>query len=196
MASVTAGRLATAADADELGKIIGDAFRHDPVSRWTLGTETAVAAVFAALTRELYLPRGHCLLDSGRGGTLWLCPGGRKTLSLPAQMRVSSRLLRHGGSLRRALAVDATLRRERPVEPHFYLFSVGVLPAARGQGVAATLIRRTLAMADAIGLPAYLENSNPPNESLYRRLGFVPTKTFAPAPGCPSVTGMWRGGRS
>jgi hypothetical protein len=54
------------------------------------------------------------------------------------------------------------------------------------------MLASTLAQCDKAGLPAYLEISNPRNTSLYQSLGFQPQQTFAPVPGCPVMTTMWR----
>lgn len=187
-------RAALQADWAELGHIVGSAFAHDPVSNWTLGGSAAITTAFTALGRHIYLPRGLCHLAPGQGGTMWLGPGGSKDLPLLPQLQLITRLVRMSGIgvVSRALAVDAAMKRRRLAAPHYYLFAVGVLPAARGQGLARRLIGELLARADAEGLPAWLENSNPRNESLYRGLGFTPVETFEAAPGCPPLTTMQR----
>lgn len=187
-------RRAGAEDWRALGRLIGGAFAEDPVSRWTLGAPETIAAVFTALGRHVYLPRGICLIVDGGGGTMWLGPGGSKAMPVLAELALVARLIGAGGpgAVGRALAVDRAMRRRRPADPHFYLFAVGVAAEARGAGLGRRLIAATLADADRAGLPAWLENSNPRNESLYRGLGFVPVETFAPAPGAPPLTTMQR----
>ena len=44
--------------------------------------------------------------------------------------------------------------------------------AYQGRGLGAQLMKYALAKVDALGLPAYLESSNPLNMSLYKRHGF------------------------
>lgn len=177
-----------------LGHVLGAAFVEDPVSQWTLGTPAAIEATFAALGRHVYLPRGACTLAGELGGAMWLRPGGSKTIPPLATAALALDLLRLSGParVRRGLAVDAAMSGRRPKAPHFYLFAVGILPAARGQGLGRALIGEMTAEADAAGLPCWLENSNPRNEPLYRGLGFEPVETFAPAPGCPPLTTMLR----
>ena len=111
-----------------------------------------------------------------------------------AQAALALELMRLNGarSVRRAIAVDAAMRARRPVDAHFYLFAVGVLSTGRGKGIGRALITQVTAEADAMGLPCWLENSNPRNESLYRGLGFEVIETFAPVPGCPPLTTMRR----
>lgn len=177
-----------------LGRVLGDAFADDPVSRWTLGTPAAIAATFGALGRHVYLPRGACTLAGDAGAAMWLRPGGSKTIPVVATAALAIQLLRLSGAARigRGLAVDAAMRDRRPTTPHFYLFAVGLRPDARGQGLGRALIGEMTVEADARGLPCWLENSNPRNETLYRGLGFEPVETFAPAPGCPPLTTMRR----
>ncbi|QHL91669.1 GNAT family N-acetyltransferase [Sphingomonas changnyeongensis] len=194
-ASATGGlRRAGAADWRTLGRLVGQAFADDPVSRWTLGPPETIEAVFTALGRHVYLPRGICMIADQGGGTMWLGPGGSKAMPILPQLALVARLIGAGGpgAVGRALAVDRAMRRRRPAEPHFYLFAVGVAAEARGAGLGRRLIAATLEQADRAGLPAWLENSNPRNESLYRGLGFVPVETFAPAPGAPPLTTMQR----
>lgn len=186
--------IATAEDRQLVGDIIGEAFREDPVSVWTLGTPRAIRATFSLLAERLYLPQGHCRVLDEQAATMWLWPNQRKALPLAAQLQLAA-TLRSGLSLRylhRALIVDAAMTQRRPTEPHLYLFAVGVLPGARGRGLGGAIIRETLAVADTLGLPSYLENSNPRNSGLYQRLGFQALETFHAAPGCPPITTMLR----
>jgi hypothetical protein len=53
------------------------------------------------------------------------------------------------------------------------------------------LLAENLARIDVLGLPAYLESSNPANDRRYERAGFVPHGRITTATG-HSVTTMWR----
>jgi ribosomal protein S18 acetylase RimI-like enzyme len=57
-------------------------------------------------------------------------------------------------------------------EPHWYLMILGVDPPHQGRGVGGTLIRPTLARADAEGVRCYLETAKERNLAFYRRHGF------------------------
>lgn len=179
----------------ELGRAVGQAFAEDPVSLWTLGNSAAVSATFTQLGRRVYLPRGLCHHIPGIGGSMWLHPGGSKSLPLFAQLQLLPHLNGFTG-LKRALAVDKAMQLRRPQWPHYYLFAVGVLPQWRGKGLARQILAPVLERADSLGLPCWLENSNPLNESLYRGLGFAPVETFEAAPGCPPLTTMVREARA
>lgn len=187
-------RQAALADALTLGRIIGRAFAEDPLTRWTLSTAKQIETTFISLTRHVYLPRGLCMMAEGMAGTLWLPPGQNKQLPLGPMAMLGAQMLSslHPRHALRALAVDSEMIRRRPTYPHYYLFAVGVLPEARGQGYAPRLINQTLALADAEGVPAFLENTNPKNHRLYCGLGFEPVETYRPAEGAPEITGMVR----
>lgn len=190
-------RAATAADWRSLGLTIGTAFAEDPVSRWALGRPETITSVFTLAARKLYLPRGLCHIADGAGGTMWLGPGASKEPSLPVQLGLVARII--GGSglghVARGLKLQAAMQAAAPKEPHFYLFTVGVLPAARGKGLARRLLAPVLAEADARGLPCWLENSNPANTGLYLSLGFEPVDSLRPPEGCPPIVAMRRAPR-
>jgi GNAT superfamily N-acetyltransferase len=187
-------RLATGDDWRSVGAVVGRAFADDPVSQWTLGTAEAIEHVFTVLCRDVYLARGGGATADARGGAMWLRPGGSKSLPWLGQATLAVDLLRGPGvrQVLRALAVDAAMQRRRPTTAHCYLFAVGVGAEGRGQGLGGAMIGLMTAQADRDGVPCWLENTNPRNEPLYRRLGFAPVETFSPAPGCPPVTTMQR----
>jgi hypothetical protein len=60
------------------------------------------------------------------------------------------------------------------------------------------LLAENIARIDAEGKPAYLESSNPANDSRYERLGFRRSAEFSTPDGEHTVTTMWRepGGES
>jgi GNAT superfamily N-acetyltransferase len=188
-------RQAVGDDWRALGAITAEAFAEDPVATWTFDGKPCLEPVFQRLARDVYLPRGICHLADGEvGATMWLPPGPSKELPPLSLLGAAARLLVDGGprAMRRALAVDAEMTRRKPKAPHVYLFSIGVLPAARGKGLGRRLLAPVLAACDAAGLPAYLENSNPLNRPLYEGAGFCLVEVFTPAPGAPPLMAMWR----
>ena len=56
--------------------------------------------------------------------------------------------------------------------PHFYLDNLGVLPAARGKGVASILIRPFLEMADTQRTIVYTDTVTHSNVAFYEHFGF------------------------
>jgi GNAT superfamily N-acetyltransferase len=180
-----------------LGLTIGAAFAEDPVSRWALGRPETITSVFTLAARELYLRQGICHIADGAGGTMWLGPGAHKERPLPVQLGLVARIIGGGGfaHVGRGLKLQAAMQVAAPSEPHFYLFTVGVLPAARGKGLARRLLAPVLAEADARGLPCWLENTNTANTGLYLSLGFEPVDGLRPPEGCPPITAMRRAAR-
>jgi ribosomal protein S18 acetylase RimI-like enzyme len=84
---------------------------------------------------------------------------------------------------------DAAHPRERP---HYYLSLLGTHPNYRGRGLGIALLSENLGRMDAQGVPAYLESSNPGNDSRYERLGFRRVGEFTTPDGERTVTTMWR----
>jgi len=176
------------------GDYVGQAFASDPVSLWTFGNAGAIATAYRHLAERVYVPAGAASLVENAGAALWLEPGRSKSVPWLGQLVMARDLWRAAGAryIRRSLQVDAAMRARRPVFPHYYLFAIGVLPDARGRGVAGALLRHTLAEADRAAQPAYLENTTPRNTPLYQRYGFEAGAPFTPAPGCPPLVPMLR----
>jgi ribosomal protein S18 acetylase RimI-like enzyme len=59
-----------------------------------------------------------------------------------------------------------------PVEPHWYLGTLGVVAPARRRGMGAALLSRWLDGVDRDGVPAYLETDSERNIRFYERAGF------------------------
>ena len=57
-------------------------------------------------------------------------------------------------------------------EPCWYLSVLGVDPAFQRRGLGSVMMKHVTRIIDELGLPAYLESSNPDNISLYLRHGF------------------------
>jgi ribosomal protein S18 acetylase RimI-like enzyme len=64
-----------------------------------------------------------------------------------------------------------------PLEPHWYLASLGVAPARQGRRLGSELLACWLAGADAHD--AYLETDQPRNVEFYRRRGFEVVRELA-----------------
>ncbi len=113
------------------------------------------------------------------GAACWLPPG-KTTVSLWQMPRTGFALpramLRFGpGTLGRAMEVfgyaDQAHARAVP-GPHWYLWGLGVEPAAQGHGIGSRLLEPVLARADAEGVPCYLETETERNVAFYERAGF------------------------
>ncbi|MXO90748.1 GNAT family N-acetyltransferase [Pontixanthobacter aquaemixtae] len=197
-------RLAGPGDWRQLADITAQAFRDDPVNRWIFGNPRSIRSAFRVLTRDIYSKRGICHLagaaDNFGGATMWMDylsgdPG--SDLSVLAQLHLAIGQLLHGGkgSMKRAIAAGELMAKHHPQEPHFYLFTIGTLPSARGTGLGKALLAPVLEACDRAGAACYLENSNPDNHSYYAMHGFETREKFACGEGGPPLEAMWRNPR-
>ncbi|MER5867540.1 GNAT family N-acetyltransferase [Kitasatospora sp. NPDC002040] len=126
---------------------------------------------------------------------VWIPPGGteltageaeglRDFLTDLAGPRVADGIVRIGDQLEQA----------RPADPHFYLTLLGTHAAHRGKGLGMGLVAEGLARIDELGAAAYLESSNPANNTRYERAGFTAHGRVTTATG-HVVTTMWRPAR-
>lgn len=92
-------------------------------------------------------------------------------------------------AFRRLMRNDAFLadiRRRHAPQNSWYLWLVGVAPAAQRHGVGAGLVRQVLTAADAVGAGCYLDTHRLDNVRFYRALGFeVVSEGRVPASGLP-----------
>jgi GNAT superfamily N-acetyltransferase len=115
--------------------------------------------------------------DAVRGVACWLPQGGTNVSTWGAIRTGALRLpLKVGAAGFARLArweqvTDAVHRMHAP-GPHWYLYVLGVDPAAQRRGVARRLLEPTLDEADTAGLPCYLETQERRNLPIYERFGF------------------------
>lgn len=189
-------RVATASEAHVAAEILAHAFARDPVVSSFLpyrpGQAARIARYFELESRVVFKGYGEVWLDDDLlGAAMWRKPGGYPepvSVALPLVPRYLRLFPRE--FLRASRAMTA-LARQHPREPHWYLFAVGVLPEATGQGRGTRLLDPVLRRCDDERLPAYLEASTESNARLYERLGFENRGEFEILPGVP-VRLMWR----
>ena len=150
---------------------------------------------FFWLLKTRAIPFGEVWMSAdGNVAAAWLPPG---TAASPGgfmeQMRLLPLFVRLCGfpRLMRGSAMADAMEKNHPHEHHFYLAFIAVAPRLQGLGLGGAMLEATVKRADAMGVPAYLENSNPRNTKLYERTGFVARKNISP-PGAPPLVGMWR----
>jgi GNAT superfamily N-acetyltransferase len=188
-------RLATKTEAGVAAEILGRAFVHDPVATKLFREPPPAARLaqyFKLECRLVLKGYGEVWLDDDRlGAAIWRRPGG-----YPEQLRHSLPMVPRYISLFprdfvRASRAMGKLWEVHPREPHWYLYAVGVVPEATGQGRGSALLEPALQRCDAEGLPAYLEASSEDNARLYARLGFERRDEVEMLDGV-SVRPMWR----
>jgi len=112
-------------------------------------------------------------LDGEVAGGLVASPPGRFPLPPPPLVGGLRCLIRQGWQVaRRWEVVFEALQALHPIEPHWYLGTLGVIASARRRGVGGALLTRWLAEVDRDGMPAYLETDNEENIRFYERAGF------------------------
>ena len=165
--------------AAQVAEVLAEAFAEDPLQAWIM---EGVAPADQPARRTAWwgfmlrhAPPGaevHVAGD-GSGAACWHPPGAAKP---PAAVVEEFRRMVAELAGDRTAAVLASLARiagRAPAEPHWHLAAVGVVPERQGKGVGERLLAPMLARCDRLGLPAYLESSNPRNLGFYRRLGFA-----------------------
>jgi GNAT superfamily N-acetyltransferase len=92
------------------------------------------------------------------------------------------------------LAMFELFDQARPAEPHFYLSLLATHDDYRGSGLGLRLLNESLSRIDSLGMPAYLESSNPVNNGKYQSAGFSRRDDLT-MPSGQIVTTMWRPAR-
>ncbi len=189
-------RLATKDEISVAAQILGRAFVDDPVvgAFITAGPrrEQRLARYFELECRLTSSGYGEIWLDEdGLGAAIWRRPGGYPEPLLKQLRLVPSYLRLFPREFLAASRAMNVMARAHPKQPHWYLFAVGVVPEATGQGRGSALLRPVLERCDADGIPAYLEASTAENARLYERLGFEPREELEILDGV-RVRPMWR----
>jgi ribosomal protein S18 acetylase RimI-like enzyme len=155
------------------------AFATDPVARWATPDPAKYLAAMPALVRAFggngFAHGSVDIVADGGGAAMWLPPGVE-----PDVERMEALMTENTPEhLMPDLAgVMEEMGKSHPEEPHWYLPLIGVDPLLQGRGLGSVLMHHALARADADGIPAYLESSNPRNIPLYERHGFEVIRTI------------------
>lgn len=186
--------------ADELAVSFTEAFDDDPFFQY-MRQGASEGMALATWTYALsHPPRGVEVLatQTSSAGAVWYPPIGSVREDPNESPGGYLELLSTFVGRDRAVELIMFLKsmwEKRPPEPHWYLSAIAVSPAAQNQGWGSKLVTPILDRCDEIGLHAYLESSNPRNQSFYLRHGFEITGTHAPADG-PDLTLMLRAPRN
>lgn len=96
-----------------------------------------------------------------------------------------------GDRVDEVFAVLGGMHAAHPAEPHWYLMACGTHPSRQNEGLGSRVLAPMLRRCDELGLPAYLESTNPANHSFYFRLGFEETGRYQ-AESAPEIVLMLR----
>jgi GNAT superfamily N-acetyltransferase len=133
--------------------------------------------------------------DSGAAVSVWVPPG--ESELTPELEEASEALLMRSldaGSVSAMHELYQRFEASRGGVPqqHAYLALLATDREHRGRGVGQTLLAANLSEWDALGVPTYLESSNPANDHRYVRAGFEPVGGFEAVRNEARVTAMWR----
>jgi GNAT superfamily N-acetyltransferase len=189
-------RVSTSADLDAIVATLTSAFLDDPL--WGPAfpdrdrRPAQAAALWRLCARSAQRYDWVWVTDAVESAAIWIPPGGTELTETEHAgfdgflVDTCGRAVADG-----ILAIFDQLDAHRPVEPHFYLSLLGTHADHRGAGLGMALLRDNLARIDALGLPTYLESSNPANNARYAGAGFRPQAAFTTDSG-HVVTTMWR----
>lgn len=170
----------------KLAAVTADAFREDPFINWMLKSQDRRYQMYEAMAKYIYAPRGFCQIYEENGealaATMWMMPAGSIKQSIVGSLSLAKTFILDDGlaGLKRGMAAGKAMEEQHPLEPHAYLFTVGVKGIARGRGLGRKLIEPVLEACDRTLTMAYLENSNPANERVYNSLGFEHVARIVP----------------
>jgi GNAT superfamily N-acetyltransferase len=160
--------------------VLARAFRDNPLNRAVIGGSPARrvranrAGVSAYLPTALARARVIGVREGGAlAGVLVATPPGGWPLP-PPDLAGFARLLWGQGLrvARRWSEVSRELRAWHPLDPHWYLATVGVEPGRWGRGAGHALLADFLACVDAQRARAYLETDRRELAGFYGRAGF------------------------
>lgn len=175
---------------------LAQAFQTDPALSWILPDPDHRASALRSLFRTLVpadMRAGVTLRSAGdEAAALWRAPGQAHSGTLEFLRTVLPLIATFGTALPRGLKVQGGIDAHRPKGGFWYLHYVGVRTAHQGKGHGGRIIRAQTAVADAEGLPCWLETATPENVPLYERLGFVTQVEWDVPGGGPHFWGMMR----
>lgn len=177
-------------------RAVADGFFDNEIWVWLLPRDwqrrRLLPRHYRAMIRRVYVPRGGAWTTAdAAGASLWFPPG---TLALSRRERfteIASLLPEGADSFGRGARWEALLARHHPREPHWYLQTLAVAPAAQRRGIGTALIEPGLDRADGEGMPVFLETQRESNVPYYRRFGFELTEEIS-LPDSPPLWLMWR----
>ncbi len=188
-------RTAGWADAVPLSQTLARAFHDDPLICHFVSDPAARPAKLPRIFKLLFklgFGYGACHVTSGyEAATLWRPPS-KWHLTLWQYIANGPELLGvFGTDAFRVMSTMDMVEKNHPKTPHWYLQVIGTDPAKQGKGFASLIMRHQLAIADAQGMPAYLESSKESNIPIYRAFGFEVTGEIK-IPDGPVLYPMWR----
>lgn len=152
-------------------------YRSITVSCTSGSARHAMLAQYFALAITEAEGRGEVQRAGSAGAALWITDeiGQTAASELSSHRKRELRGLLGPAGFGNYKAICAVMDSKVPdsLDGAWYLSILGVHPDARGQGLAHSLLARTLQRADRLNKSTYLETFNPLSLPFYRRLGFT-----------------------
>jgi ribosomal protein S18 acetylase RimI-like enzyme len=188
-------RKAVWSDAPALAATLARAFLDDPVTVHLLPDVWARTRALPRMFKLLFklgLPHGACFMTSGTEAVaLWRPPNGWHVHVWDYVINAPELLGTFGTGVFNVMATMDHIEKVHPKTPHWYLQTIGTDPDKQGKGFGSLIMRHQLAVADAAGIPCYLESSKDTNLPIYRSFGFEVTGEIK-IPNGPTLWPMWR----
>lgn len=171
----------TTKDTDWASETLEQAFYTDPLLNFIYGDtidEPGRLNWFFRVTFRLVALYGECFSTAERDGVLMVLPPDqtKMTIGMIYRSGILAAPFKMGwASFSRMMTFMDFAEKEHKAAAsfdHYYILTVGVLPARQGMGVGKKLMARALEIADANNMPCYLETQNEKNVPIYQRFGF------------------------
>jgi GNAT superfamily N-acetyltransferase len=186
-------RVAGPSDLDAVTDAMWSAFREDPLWKWAFPDHRKLAPWWRMLIASALRYPWVFVAGDFMAVSVWIPPDGHE-LTAEEEAQVAPLMDELAGP--RGPEIVELVERfgaSHPKHPpHFYLSLLGTRPEHRGAGIGMGLLAENLARIDELGMPAYLESSNPDNVGRYERLGFERIGEFSTPDGTRAVATMWR----
>jgi ribosomal protein S18 acetylase RimI-like enzyme len=172
--------LLPAREIDAAARALAEAFRDNPLNVAVIGGDPQRRLRCNRAGMRQLLPvacrHGRVLRAGGPspdGVLIAIPPGAYPLTGAPLLPRLRG-LASQGLAVQvRWARVFAHLDLLHPQEPHWYLATLGVAPAARRRGLGRALLHPLLELADREAVPCYLETDRSENLAFYARAGFA-----------------------
>jgi GNAT superfamily N-acetyltransferase len=187
---------------EQVAVTVAASFADDPIWKWIFGTDDTLSMDDGLTLARMLVARStpadalHAAGDFG-AVALWTAPldstdEANETLrneqSGPYAQVFAERI---GERMAKVGILGQAMAEHRPSESHWYLGILGTHPDKQNQGLGSQVLKAMLAEADGLGLPTFLESSNPRNYDFYRRHGYIDAETLT-ADDSPPLLGFWR----
>ncbi len=181
-------------DIDSVAACLAYAFSTDPI--WSVALARIDGEAYWRILVEGAMRFGGVRQwDSGAAVSVWIPPNESDLtpeLEERSQALLASSLDAEGTTAINTLFQRFATSRSGTPEPHAYLSLLATHREYRGRGIGQALLAADLREWDALGIPTYLESSNPANDHRYVRAGFTPIGGFDAVLDDARVTAMWR----